>query len=267
MDYAQISDRLKAFRTISLGEMGKVKLMNRIDTKFVTTVDKIIGLLGVLSENYMVQEIDGESYLPYYTKYFDTADVDMFYQHQRGKKNRQKVRVRRYESGSTPPFVEIKTKNNKGRTKKKRVEMVNGTDLTRYEPFFSDYCRYNPSLLVPQIENHFYRITLVNRDMTERITIDLAVEFHNVKTNMSHHLNNIGIIEWKRDGRRGSSGLDSILRRMKIHPSGFSKYCVGMALTNPKLNRNRIKKKIRRINKMSAATGSTLETDGSTPGL
>lgn len=247
------SSVLNSFKPISLEEMGKVKLMNRIDTKFVTSVDKVQKLLEIASADYMVQQIDGQKNMPYYTRYYDTEDVNMFYEHQRGKKTRQKIRVRRYEGSDTPPFVEIKSKNNKGRTHKKRVAMEKGDDISCYNDFLSQNSNYDPATLIPHIENHFYRITLVNKDMTERITIDTNLEFHNLTTDSKVSLDNIGIIEWKRDGRC-KSGLDKILNELRIHQSGFSKYCMGMAITNPSLRQNRLKKRLRKINKIKDKT-------------
>lgn len=242
---------LDKFSTISLEEMGKVKLMNRVDSKFVTTVQKIAELLEAAKEDYFMQEINGEKNMPYYTCYYDTEDVDMFYQHVRGKKTRQKIRHRLYEGSMTIPFLEIKNKNNKGRTKKKRVSMEEGELLNLYWDFIEDNSFYTSENLEPQIENHFYRITLVNRDMTERITIDTSLEFRNFKTGNKTALPEIGIIEWKRDGVSGKSGLGALLRTLQIHESGFSKYCIGMALTNPGLKQNRLKPKLRLIEKLS----------------
>lgn len=244
-------DILKTFTTISLEEMGKVKLMNRTDTKYVTTLESVEQLLRIASEDYMIQEIGGQTNMPYYTKYYDTEDVNMFYQHQRGKMNRQKVRMRKYEGSDTPPFIEIKTKNNKGRTHKKRISMTEGYELAPYNEFLAQNSQYAPETLIPHIENHFYRITLVNKDMTERITIDTHLEFHNLTTGKRVSMGNIGIIEWKRDGRNCKSRLDSILNRLRIHQSGFSKYCVGMAITNPDLKQNRLKKRLRKIDRIT----------------
>ncbi|MBD5189443.1 MAG: polyphosphate polymerase domain-containing protein [Bacteroidales bacterium] len=252
---------IDSFKTISLKDMGKVKLMNRIDTKYVTTLDKIIELLKILSGNYLIQQIEGRSNMPYYTKYFDTPDVQMFYQHQRGKMNRQKVRIRLYEDCNTPPFIEIKTKSNKGRTKKKRVAMEPGSELFHYDNFFNLFSQYDPVSLIPQIENHFYRITLINKEMTERITIDTNLEFHNFITDKALSLDNIGIIEWKRDGHNGKSGFEDILRSLKIQPSGFSKYCIGMAVTNPELRQNRLKPKLRMIKRLASTSRKDVNTD------
>lgn len=246
------SDIIKSFDTVSLEEMGKVRLMNRIDTKYVTSSHKIAQLLRLLSRDYLIQQIEGRSNMPYYTKYFDTPDTEMFYQHQRGKKNRQKVRIRQYEECDTPPFIEIKTKNNKGRTKKDRISMQPGSELTCYNHFFDLHSHYCPSMLVPQIENHFYRITLINRKMTERVTIDTNLEFKNIRTGRSARMPHIGIIEWKRDGRRCTSQLDDFLKRLRIHPIGFSKYCVGMAVTDPALKQNRLKQKLKMIDRIAS---------------
>lgn len=243
------SSIINSFQPISLEEMGKVRLMNRIDTKFVTNIDRLQELLRRAAESgYRIQQIDGQSNMPYYTRYYDTDDVQMFYQHQRGKKNREKIRIRKYEGSDTPPFIEIKKKNNKGRTKKKRVAIDNDLEIAPHFEFLSSNSQYEPSSLIPHIENHFYRITLVNKDMTERVTIDSNLEFHNLLTDKRVNLPNIGIIEWKRDGRSSKSELDTILKDLRIHESGFSKYCIGMAVTNHELRQNRLKKRLRMIN-------------------
>ena len=244
-------NKISGFNPISLEEMGKVKLMNRIDTKFVTTVGQVEELLARACDDYFIQQIEGSCDLPYYTCYYDTRDTDMFYQHQRGKKTRQKVRIRQYEAGEAPPFLEIKSKNNKGRTKKKRVAMEEGPILNKYNDFLLANSDYPCDILNPCIENHFYRITLVNRDMTERITIDTGLEFHNLQNDNRLSLDNIGIIEWKRDGQSPVSGLQTILRDLRIGESGFSKYCIGMAITDPSLRQNKIKKRLRYIQKLS----------------
>lgn len=239
------------FNPISLEEMGKVRLMNRIDTKFVTDLSKIELLLQMVSGTYLAQQINGFYNMPYYTCYFDTNDVMMFYDHVRGKKTRQKFRIRIYENSETPPFLEVKDKNNKGRTKKKRVLMEEGMKLDNYAGFIAKNLKYPLPLLSPMIENRFNRITLVNPAMSERITIDTELEFHNFTTENKFKLENVGIIEWKRDGRVSSSNLERFLRMLQIHQSGFSKYCIGMALTNPELRQNRLKPKLRMINKIN----------------
>lgn len=241
---------INSFDTISLEDMGKVRLMNRVDTKYVTDTETVMKLLKAIAPHYRVQQIDGRSIMPYYTRYYDTPDTMMFYEHQRGKKTRQKVRVRQYEECDTPPFVEIKSKNNKGRSSKKRTAIENREDIMPYFDFLSRHTQYAPESLVPQLENHFYRITLVDKNLTERVTIDTDLEFHSLTTDARVGMGNVGIIERKRDGRCGATLFDRVLNELRVRPAGFSKYCIGMAVTNPGLRQNRLKRKLRMINRI-----------------
>ena len=47
---------------------------------------------------------------------------------------------------------------------------------------------------------------------------------------------------------RGAWRLE--LRQLRIHPHGFSKYCIGSALTNPDLRQNRFKIRLRDTEKI-----------------
>lgn len=243
---------LNDYKSVSLEEMGKVKLMNRVDTKFVTTLDRLEQLLRLAIDRYFIQQIEGKQMMPYTTLYYDTDCCDMYSQHQRGKKNRQKIRVRRYESSGIS-FLEVKRKNNKGRTDKKRMqvpERVPDLDLVTYRTFLLQKSRYGAHRLLPQLSNAFRRITLVNNAMTERLTIDFDLRFHNEQTGIDHDMGPLVIIEVKRDGQTYSPVLD-LLKQLRIHQSGFSKYCIGMALTNPVLKRNRFNERLRYVAKLS----------------
>ena len=241
---------LNSLDSISLEEMSGVKLMNRIDTKYLTTVPVLERLLNVASKDFYVQENNGVRNAPYYTRYFDTADVRMYYDHQRGKKSRRKIRIREYVDSGVSPFLEIKNKNNKGRTKKKRVSMGDSTSLRDFEDFIFQHSEFSSFDLSPKIENRFNRITLVNKEKTERITIDTSLEFHNFVSDRSLLLPSLVIIEWKRDGLSLKSGIKPLLRELRIQESGFSKYIIGMAMTDRDLPQNKIKQRLRFIEKL-----------------
>ncbi len=244
-----MTELINTFAPISLEQMSGVKLMNRTDTKFVTTTDRLSLLLQMARNDYYVQEIDGERNLEYDTTYFDTMTFDMYNQHQWNHTNRQKIRFRTY-CISGLQFMEVKTKNNHGRTKKKRIEVIdmNLNDQTKRD-FLDTTLRYGVDTLIPHIHNHFSRITLVNNAKTERLTIDSALRFHNMQTCTDYDMGNLVIIELKRDGLIYSPVLE-MLRQLRIHPHGFSKYCMGAALTNPELRVNRFKRKLIEINKI-----------------
>ena len=250
---------LNEFESITLDEMRGIKLMNRIDTKFVTTVPMLRRLLELAKGQYYVQEQGGLRISPYYTLYFDTEDCKMYHRHEAGHLARQKVRVRSYVNAGLN-FLEVKTKNNHGRTKKKRVEAVgfdprhiDSFDVTStdYETFLRTYLNYDQQSLVRQMENHFDRITLVNKAKTERLTIDTNLRFHNMTTGNDRVMDNLVVIELKRDGLQPSPVLP-MLSQLRIFPHGFSKYCIGSALTNESLRRNRIKPRLHSVEKIMA---------------
>ena len=108
---------------------------------------------------------------------------------------------------------------------------------------------YTIDKISPVIENWFSRITLVNYQKTERLTIDFNLRFHHLKSDGRQQLQRVAIIELKRDGNVPSPALD-ILRETRIKRSGFSKYCIGSALTNSKLKRNNFKERLTMISKM-----------------
>ena len=245
-----MDELLKPFETITLEEMKSVKLMNRTDTKFVTNTSKLYQLLKMAQQDYYVQVIDGERNLDYDTTYFDTTAFDMYNMHQSGHLNRQKIRFRTYCINHLQ-FMEVKTKNNHGRTKKKRIE-VSDMDLNDEEKrqFLHKHLRYEVEKLQPVLSNHFSRVTLVNKGMTERLTIDTGLNFHNVLNGSDKDMGQLVVIELKRDGLVYSPVLQ-MLRHLRIQPHGFSKYCMGSALTGQDhLPVNRFKCKLIEINKL-----------------
>lgn len=245
----RISSILQNFDTISLNGMSRVRLMNRTDTKYVTTVSMLVRLLEMVGGEYRVQEIGGLLNMPYRTCYFDTADCDMYYQHQRGRKARQKIRMRVYEHSGVS-FLEIKNKDNRGRTDKKRIPTAGtGEDIITYSDFIRTHSHYFPEDLAPKVQNNFHRITMVNSLQTERLTIDTGLYFHNETTGCECSLDGLVIIELKRDGNTYSPAGE-ILHRLRIQPAGFSKYCMGMALTNTLIRKNRLKPRIRIVGRM-----------------
>ena len=237
---------LSQFKPITLAEMSGVKLMNRTDTKFVTTLPLLEQLLLMARNDYYAQEIDGERNMLYDTTYFDTLGFDMYRQHQNGYARRQKIRFRTYVS-SHLQFMEVKTKNNHGRTKKKRIEVgdMDLTDPTKRD-FLAQTLHFDVDQLRAHTHNFFHRVTLVNYGKTERLTIDTQLQFHNLLTGDDRDMGPLVIIELKRDGLVFSPVLN-MLRKLRIHPHGFSKYCMGAALTNDTLPQHRFKDKLRDV--------------------
>ena len=245
---------LDSFAPISLDEMSSIRLMNRIDTKYLASEDQLKQLLLMAQGEYMVQSINGVRQSEYSTQYLDDRFNTMYLNHHNGRLTRQKVRIRTYvDTGDY--FFEIKLKNNHGRTKKKRIHLT-GADTYVQDgaaQFLEEHAMLSIPLsdLNPKVANHFKRITLVNNAKTERLTIDRAISFHNNETGLDKSMDRLVVIEVKRDGNTYSP-IQDLLREVRIFPSGFSKYCIGMALTTPGIKRNLFNDRIRKIEKITS---------------
>lgn len=242
------------YQPISLSEMKSVKLMNRIDTKYLMPAKLLPELLQRAAAQYRVQQVEGLYVSSYDTLYYDTPDLYMFVQHHNRHLRRQKVRVRRYlDTGQS--FLEIKHKNNKGRTKKKRVELPPNVGFTYANDasaveFLRTQVAFDPFDLQPQMHTIFNRITLVDKSLTERLTLDLNLRFVNEQTGLELPLGPLVVIELKQDGA-AHSAMKDLLLSLRVHPFKMSKYCIGTVLTNPMAKHNRFKKKLLAIRKMS----------------
>lgn len=261
-----MTDILTNYQPITLEEMSGIRLMNRTETKFVTNIATLRKLLKLAVWQYRAQEIEGKRQARYYTMYFDTPDMQMYTCHHSGHANRQKLRIRSYvDSGLN--FLEVKTKNNHKRTRKKRTTMFDFDPLApardiafdshddnfrEYDSFLRENLWYKPEIMEEAIENRFNRITLVNNNKTERLTIDTDLCFHNIHTGNDCSLPELAIIELKRDGLVPSPIL-SLLNELRIKPLGFSKYCIGTALTNPDIRQNRFKQRLHALGKLAEA--------------
>lgn len=237
----KIKELLTRLESITLDEMSSIRLMNRIDTKFITNYTTLLKLLEMTTSQYYVQELNGDRVNPYLTTYWDTPAHIFYMSHHDGHYPRKKVRVRTYlESDIT--FLEVKMKNNHGRTAKSRIQVPAQDDLV--EPQVDEFLKKKVGMdleeMKPMIQNRFDRITLVNKGKTERLTIDFNIKFKNLETGEENDTGNLVIIELKRDGNVYSP-IKEMLRELRIKQNGISKYCIGLIMTNPDIKQNMFK--------------------------
>ena len=245
-----IDAKLAALDPITLEEMSGIRLMNRIDTKFLVNVRNLPTLLEMAKQDYYVQQIGDLRKAFYRTLYYDTPEATMYVVHQDGKLNRQKIRVREYVE-SNLMFLEVKKKNNKGRTSKKRITITDENVLHNEEAiaFLDEKSKFKMNEIDFRLRNSFFRITLVNKEKSERLTSDFNINFENCVTGVKNTIPKLCIVEVKQDGNAHSHFKD-YLASLRIKKRSISKYCLGMVLTDPSLKYNRFKEKIRYINKL-----------------
>jgi len=241
---------LDTFEPINLDQMDDVRFLKRMDIKYVFHISRLENLLNDIKKQYHVLFVNNSAIQEYETVYFDTALLDMYQQHHNGLRDRYKIRARQYIN-SNLFFLEVKTKNNKGITSKKRMKL-DSLDLQfseKSDKFIADKTPFFQANLQTTIKNKFSRITLVNEKTPERITIDWNLSFINSTTGKELALPNACIFEIKRNSLSRNRQLDQVLKMNKIFPSGFSKYCMGVALLEPSLKMNRFKPNLHKLRK------------------
>ncbi len=245
-----ITDELLApFTPVTLREMDAVKLLNRMDAKFVFSAGLLPALLGQLVSSYHILEIGTVRQQHYETLYFDTPGNRLYLDHHNRRLNRFKVRSRRYlDSGDL--FFEIKFKSNKGRTRKERIRHAEPWDRigSKQEELLAAGTGFSPEMLRPSLMVSFSRITLAGKEMAERVTIDTGLSFRNDTGRMEYP--GIAIAEVKQD-RSCRSVITGVLHGMHVPPTRVSKYCIGLASVHPGLKQNYFKQKLHLINKLN----------------
>ena len=243
-----ISKYTSSFSPISLEEMDGVKLMNRTDTKFTFSISVLPELFQNLSPFYNVLEIDNKRIHEYKSLYFDTKKRKFYYDHHNQRVNRFKVRFREYvDSGLT--FLEVKRKNNKGKTIKKRLKVKDiVTSIKSEQQEYINKIIGQKLDVFPVQWINFSRITLVHKVLKERLTLDLNLNFYDEKS--SGDLSKIIIAEVKQERMSRSSDFIRIAKDMRIYPMRISKYCFSAIELDSSLKNNRFKEKNIFLNKL-----------------
>lgn len=237
------------FEKISLQEMDGVKLMDRVDVKYLIPLHLLPAVLVDAQEHYKLLEINNERLCAYETLYYDTDDLSLYHNHQAGRTNRYKVRFRNYV-GSQLSFFEIKHKNNKGRTIKKRIEQPQEANVVLNNEE-SDFLHQITHLSSKQLKGNLWvnysRMTLVNKTSAERLTIDLKLSFYNEKKSKGYH--QVAIAEVKQE-RIGASPIIDIFKKYNIRSGSISKYCLGIISLFEGVKHNRFKAKLIHLHKI-----------------
>ncbi len=233
---------------ISLKEMDSVALMNRTDTKYLLSFEQLTEVLEEVSGHYRILDIKGVRRNHYQSEYYDTPDFYFYKRHHSGKKNRLKIRKRRYVE-SDISFLEVKFKSNKGRTEKDRMKLAElNLELSPENIQYIHDTSHFEDQLEPKLMNTFERITLVDQALPERITIDCYLSFEMGDNKLQ--IPDLVIIEAKQERQNRHSIFLSALKKRLIRPESMSKYCLGVALMTDQKS-NMFKEKIRRIKKLT----------------
>ena len=108
------------FTPISLQALNaKAAMLERLDNKYVVQAPALQAAIPELMQHFDILDIDGTRAFTYETCYFDDEALHSYFDHHQGRR-RCKIRVRRYNDAQLC-FVEVKLKDRRGQTIKKRM--------------------------------------------------------------------------------------------------------------------------------------------------
>lgn len=248
---------LSQFESHGLNDLNAAKLMNRVDSKFILPITFLPEILDQLKNHYSVLEIDSNRVSSYQNKYFDTQAMTLYNNHHNGKLNRYKVRRRRYVETNTE-FLEVKLKNNKKRTIKKRIKL---SEQTNEEERCADFIDQQLLTTINNItsdnlalsqQSGYKRIALANEAAAERLTLDFDLWYQGTDEGKKVKMNGFFIAELKQKKKSKHSPFYQMMSANNFAPKAFSKYCIGCAiLYKTSLKSNRFKPILSYIEKLN----------------
>jgi hypothetical protein len=233
---------------IGLDDVMRVAaLQTRVDRKYLVPAGILQDLLQRLGARMSVLTIEGRTLFRYESVYFDTPQLTAYRQHAHERRRRAKVRTRTYvDSGDC--LLEIKSVGARGETVKTRhpypFEHRYVLDEEARALVTSDAGGVLPSAeLQPVVTTAYGRATLVDCEAGSRLTCDVDLEFRTPGLIKSGPTGSV-LIESKAVGA-ATTPADRVLRELGRRPISLSKYCVGMALTDPSLPANKWNRELR----------------------
>ncbi len=226
-----------AFRPISLGQLNaKATMLERRDNKYVVPQALLGKAVGQLAEHFDMLEIEGQRVFTYETCYFDDPERSNYFDQLHSRRQRCKVRTRRYaESGLCYVEFKLKDEDKGGITIKERLAYplhkygtLDEHAWSHIRAAYRKLCaREFDRALEPVVQIRYQRMTLVARQGGERMTIDQALVFDGPSGTRA-----IGeqllIVECKSANADGLA--DRILRGWGQEPiESCSKYCIALA--------------------------------------
>jgi membrane protein DedA with SNARE-associated domain len=237
------------FSSIQLDQMNEVALLDRIDTKFVITYEQLLSALAHLQSEYWMLVVGGRRLIHYRSLYFDTPDFALYQAQVNGRAERYKVRSREY-TDTHLSFLEVKHTTRKGRTIKDRLMTDQPVrQMTRdLQNWLLGVSVVDGGALELKVWNTFTRITLVNKQRCERVTLDSDLAFFS--NDRLVQLDGIAVAEVKMNACRAASPFISEMRAQRIRQRGFSKYAIGVSMLYDRVKKNTLKSKRLWLDKM-----------------
>jgi hypothetical protein len=241
----KLIDRLRQFTATSYADYHIKSFEGSSESKFILGAKELNKVLEEIKDLYFIVEIEGKRIFKYTSEYFDTEDYSLYMAHHNGNADRYLIKSNEIE-GLRDRLFEIKHKSNKGEMfKHKASENSNG----KISELIQQKTPFEPGSLKKMLENQFYRIILIHKTLGEKVTIDLDLQLSDI--NHKIKLPYLAIVELRQKKYSFSSDFVLSLRRHNIQKTSLNRYCIGVALLNKNVKKNKFKAKLLAIHKIN----------------
>lgn len=228
---------LNNFKSFSLAELEAIPLQRRVDIKFLIPKEKLLYLFEEFSskEKAFILEVKGNRITHYTNTYFDTPDFKFYNDHHSQKLNRLKVRSRGY-STSEKSYLEQKKRSNKDKVEKVRIPFLPNEPYPFKELRSKSKVLHTSPFLEEKINIKYSRITLANKDFSEKATFDLNLTQSALNQSIAYP--EMVVAEVKQPKLTFQSDFLKALKALKYYPISFSKYCSGISMLYDDVRKN-----------------------------
>ena len=225
----------------------RAALLTRVDRKYVLTLAAAEDLVAELARSARVLEIGGRRSAGYESLYLDTPALTSYHLAARARRHRVKVRRRTYLDGGGS-YLEVKTRDPRGRTVKERIPcgstgpLLSAEDVRFVEDRLarSGAARVPGSLLRAALRTRYERTTLFLPAGGSRLTVDTGLVWDRARDlppGTALFLGPVAVVETK--SGTSASAADRLLWSLGHRPARISKYGTGLAALRADLPSNR----------------------------
>ncbi|GAB7192055.1 VTC domain-containing protein [Kineococcus sp. NUM-3379] len=225
----------------------RAALLTRVDRKYVLPLVAAERFVAELGRSARVLEIGGRRSAGYESLYLDTPGLTSYHLAARARRHRFKVRRRTYLDGGGS-YLEVKTRDPRGRTVKERIlcgatsELLDAEGVRFVEERLarSGAARVPGPLLRPALRTRYERTTLFLPADGSRVTVDTGLVWDRARdlpAGAALRLGPLAVVETK--SGTSASPADRLLWSLGHRPARISKYGTGLAVLRPDLPSNR----------------------------
>lgn len=235
-----------SFVPASLEVAQSAALLERVTSKFLVPTAAMAGFAQELSGSYAVLLAGGRPTARYRTLHFDTADLLFFHSHRRGRRRREKVRIRHYDDRGLS-FFEVKQRLHALKTiKHRRPHAFQDNELHAEDlALIEQYTHARGRSVVSQVWTEFRRLNLVNLTALERVTVDFDVRFGDQRQWID--MQSVAIVEAKQVRLDRNSPIMLAMRARRCRPTSFSKYSMAITALRREVRQNLLRPQLRAL--------------------